>query len=61
MDYLKQCQSELNYIESKRAHEKLKQLQDHEKKRILAKMDHRQKTELMQLEQMQVTQFKEFT
>jgi len=32
-DYLRQSQNELNYIEAKRASEKLKELQAHERKR----------------------------
>lgn len=43
MDYLKQSQHELNYIESKRATQKLKELQQHERKRIIIKMKERQR------------------
>ena len=43
MDYLKQSKSELNYIESKRASEKLKELQTHEKRKIIARMEERQR------------------
>ena len=49
-DYLKQSKSELNYIESKRASDKLKELQDHEYERTIARINLRQREEMIHLE-----------
>lgn len=38
-DYLEQSKSEMNYIEAKRASEKLKELSDHELKRQCYRME----------------------
>ena len=48
-------------MEAKRAQEKLKELSDHELKRQLKRMEEKQRDELMQIENIQRSQFEEFT
>ena len=49
-DYLVQSQQEMNYIEAKRAQEKLKELAEHELQRQLRRMEFKQREELLQIE-----------
>ena len=51
----------MNYIEAKRAQEKLKELSDHELSRQLKRMEEKQQEELVYIEGIQRTQFEEFT
>ena len=60
-DYLEQSKQEMNYIEAKRASEKLKELANHELQRQMSRMEVKQKDELLQIESIQRNQFQEFT
>ena len=46
-DYLEQSKSEMNYIEAKRAQDKLKELSEHELQRQCRKMERKQRDELI--------------
>lgn len=46
-DYLEQSKQELNYIEAKRAQDKLKELGDHELRRQCNRMEQKQREELV--------------
>jgi len=52
-DYLEQSKLEINYIEAKRAQEKLKELSDHELRRQCKRMEDKQREELIQIEAIQ--------
>lgn len=49
-DYLFQSKQEMNYVEAKRASEKLKELANHELHRQMNRMEIKQRDELMQIE-----------
>ena len=49
-DYLEQSKQEMNYIEAKRASEKLKELANHELQRQMNRMEIKQRDELLQIE-----------
>lgn len=56
-DYLQQSKQEMNYIEAKRAQDKLKELSDHEMNRQKGRMEAKQREELVQIEAIQRQQF----
>ena len=60
-DYLDQSKQEMNYIEARRAQDKLKELATHELHRQLRRMEVKQRDELLQIEAIQRNQFQEFT
>ena len=60
-DYLEQSKQEMNYVEAKRASDKLKELNEHELRRQCARMEDKQREELIQIESIQRQQFQEFT
>ena len=52
-DYLDQSKQEMNYIEARRAQDKLKELATHELHRHLRRMEVKQRDELLQIEAIQ--------
>ena len=49
-DYLGQSKQEMNYVEAKRASDKLKELAKHELNRQMHRMENKQRDELLQIE-----------
>ena len=56
-DYLDQSKQEMNYVEAKRASDKLKELNEHELRRQCSRMEDKQREELIQIESIQRQQF----